>query len=185
MNAVKRPGSLYFSAIVVVFAQTLLANRGSVAIGGNFLFACAATSSITAFFASTGPPLNISRHRLSVGSAIISGLPPLISVIMPIMSEWSVMATQSSGCPSFTGWPLVEVTSSPRANRVASSGPSVAPLPPASPAHGGRAAAAGIHRPRGVDVLVAEVRALGIIPACVRRVAGRLVEQAWIGRFDL
>jgi hypothetical protein len=64
-----------------------LANFGSVAAGGNFLLACAATSSITAFFASTGPPLNISRHRLSVESAIISGLPPLISVIMPIMSE--------------------------------------------------------------------------------------------------
>ena len=45
------------------------------------------------------------------------------------------MATQSSGCPSLTGWPLVEVTSSPRANRVASSGPSVAPLPPASTDH--------------------------------------------------
>ena len=87
MNAVKRPGSLYFSAIEVVLAQTLLANLGSVAVGGSFLFACAATSSITAFFASTGPPLNMSRHLLSVGSAIISGLPPLISVIMPIMSE--------------------------------------------------------------------------------------------------
>src|SRR3954451_11571268 len=87
MNAVKRPGSLYFSAIVVVFAQTLLANRGSDAIGGSLLFAWAATSSITAFFASTGPPLNISRHLLMVGSAIISGLPLLISVIMPIMSE--------------------------------------------------------------------------------------------------
>ena len=45
------------------------------------------------------------------------------------------MATQSSGCPSFTGWPLVAVTSSPRANRVASSGPSVVPLPPASTDH--------------------------------------------------
>ena len=45
------------------------------------------------------------------------------------------MATQSSGCPSFTGWPLVAVTSSPRANRVASSGPSDVPVPPASTDH--------------------------------------------------
>ena len=87
MNAVKRPGSLYFSAIEVVFAQTLLANFGSVAAAGSFRFACAATSSITPFLASTGPPPNMSRHRLRVGSAIISGLPALISVIMPIMSE--------------------------------------------------------------------------------------------------
>ena len=64
-----------------------LGKRDPFTSGGSFLFACAATSSITAFFASTGPPLNMSRHLLSVGSAIISGLPPLISVIVPIMSE--------------------------------------------------------------------------------------------------
>src|SRR5438876_818484 len=40
MNAVKRPGSLYFSAIVVFLAQTLLANFGSVAAGGSFSPAC-------------------------------------------------------------------------------------------------------------------------------------------------
>ena len=34
-----------------------------------------------------------------------------------------------------TGWPLVEITCSPRANRVASSGPSVVPEPPASADH--------------------------------------------------
>src|SRR4030095_2532499 len=48
-----------------------------------------------------------------------------------------------------------------------------------------RATAAGINRPRGVDVLVAEVRALGVIPACVRRVARLLVEHGRIGRLDL
>src|SRR6476659_2838535 len=95
MNAVKRPGSLYFSAIEVVLAQTLLANFGSVAIGGNFRFACAATSSITAFFASTGAPLNMSRQRLSVESAIISGLPPLISVVGPRLPE---------GCGNAAHW---------------------------------------------------------------------------------
>ena len=45
----------------------------------------------------------MSCQRLSVASAIISGLPPLISLIVPMASEWSVTATQSSGRPSFTG----------------------------------------------------------------------------------
>ena len=48
-----------------------------------------------------------------------------------------------------------------------------------------RAAAAGIHRPRRVDVFVTEVRALGIAPACVRRIARLLVELGRIGRLDL
>ena len=87
MNAVKRPGSLYFSAMAVFFSHTLLANRGSMTSGGSFLFDCTATSSITAFLASTGPPPNMSCHFLSVGSAIISALAPLISVITPMPSE--------------------------------------------------------------------------------------------------
>ena len=74
----------------------------------------------------------MSCQRFSVASAIISGLPALISLIVPMASEWSVIATQSSGRPSFTGCPDVETTSSPRANRVASSGVSVVPDPPAS-----------------------------------------------------
>src|SRR4029453_19057277 len=118
MNAVKRPRSLYFSAIAVVLAQTLLANFGSVAAGGSFLLDCAATSSITPFLASTGPPPNMSCHLLSVGRAFLSPRKPR-----------GLLGTER------------------------------------------RATAAGIDRPRGVDVLVAEVRALGVIPACVRRVA--------------
>ena len=132
MKAVKRPGSLYFSAMAVFFTHTERANLGSMISAGSFLLACAAISSITAALAWTGPAAIMSCQRLMVGSAIISGLPPLISLITPMPSEWSVIATQSSGCPSFTGWPLVETTSSPRANRVASSGVSVVPVPPAS-----------------------------------------------------
>ena len=135
MNAVKRPGSLYFSAIAVFFSQTDLANFGSMTSGGSFLLAWALISSMVAAIASFGPAPYMSCQRLSVGSAIISGLPPLISEMTPMPSEWSVMAIQSRGCPSFTGWPVVEMTSSPRANRVASSGPSVAPEPPASADH--------------------------------------------------
>ena len=48
-----------------------------------------------------------------------------------------------------------------------------------------RAGSAGIHRPRRVNVLVTKVGALGIAPACVRRVAGLLVELGRIGRLDL
>jgi len=59
----------------------------------------------------------------------------LISVITPMPSEWSVMATQSSGVPSGTGCPVFDFTSSPRANRVASSGPRLVPAAPASADH--------------------------------------------------
>ena len=56
MNAVNRPGSLYFSMMAMVFAQIDLANFGSVMSGGSFLLACAAMSSITAFCASRARP---------------------------------------------------------------------------------------------------------------------------------
>ena len=135
MRAVKRPGSLYFSAIALFLDHRDIANLGSVIGPGSFLVACAWMSSMTAALASAGPLANMSCHFLSVGSFINSGLPALISVITPIMSEWSATATQSSGVPSLTGCPLLAVTSSPRAKRVASSGPSVVPKPPASIDH--------------------------------------------------
>ena len=74
----------------------------------------------------------MSCQRLSVGSRIISGLPSRMAAIVPMASEWSVTATQSRGRESRTGWPDDAVTCSPRANRTASSGDSVAPLKPAS-----------------------------------------------------
>ena len=48
-----------------------------------------------------------------------------------------------------------------------------------------RAAAAAIRRPGGVHVLIAEIDALRIIAAGVRRIARRLVELARISRRDL
>ena len=131
--AVNRPGSLYFSAMAVVRSQALLANFGSMMSGGSFLFDCAAMSSITAAEALSPPSFIIWLQRLSVGSAIISGSPSRIRLITPMPSEWSVMTIQSSGRESCAGCPLVAITSSPRANRNASSGPSVVPLMPASP----------------------------------------------------
>ena len=159
MNAVKRPGSLYFSAIEVVLAQTLLANFGSVAAGGSFLFDCAATSSITAFFASTGPPLNMSRHlferrvghHLGIAALDLGDHAHHVGVIRD-------------------GDPVERLSELHRL--AAGRGDFLAPRKPRGLlGTERRAAAAGINRPRGVDVLVAEVRALGVIPACVRRVA--------------
>ena len=121
--------------MAVFLSQTLFANFGSITSGGSFLFDCALISSIVAFSASVGLAANMSCQRLIVGSVIISALPPLISEITPIPSEWSAITTQSSGVPSLTGWPLVDTTCSPRAKRVASSGPSVVPEPPASADH--------------------------------------------------
>jgi hypothetical protein len=135
MSVVKRPGSLYFSAISVLRFHTEPANLGSIIGPGRLLVAWPLMISITAAVDSLGPCFIMSAHFLSVGSASSSALPSLSSVMMPMPSEWSVTATQSSGALSLTGCPLVETTSSPRAKRVASSGPSVVPKPPASTDH--------------------------------------------------
>ena len=164
MNAVKRPGSLYFSAIVVVLAQTLLANFGSVAAGGSFLFDCAATSSITRLLRlhrtaveHVAPPLERRvGHHLGIAALDLGDHAHHVGVIRD-------------------GDPVERLSELHRL--AAGRGDFLAPRKPRRLlGTERRAAAAGINRPRGVDVLVTEVRALGIAPAGVRRVAGLLVE---------
>ena len=78
------------------------------------------------------PEWIISFHFRPCGSAMIVGSPPTMSGKKPKPSEWSATTRKSSGRESFTGCPLFDVTSSPRANRKASAGPRRAPKAPAS-----------------------------------------------------
>ena len=78
------------------------------------------------------PDASMSCHFFPCGSAMMSGAPPTSSGKKPKPSEWSATTRKSSGRESFTGCPVFEVTSSPRANRNASGGPSRAPKAPAS-----------------------------------------------------
>ncbi len=71
---------------------------------------------------SASPPFaKPSAHSLPFGIAITLGAPRWISVATPIMSEWSVITSQSSGRLSLTGSPVDDLISSPRASRYASS----------------------------------------------------------------
>ena len=63
---------------------------------------------------------------------MMAGAPPTTCGKKPKPSEWSATTRKSSGRESFTGCPVLEVTSSPRANWNASAGPSRAPNAPAS-----------------------------------------------------
>ena len=132
MKAVKRPGWLYFSMMSTVFSQAEVVHFGSIITLGSFCAACALMASREASSPSLPPLAIMSCQRLTVGSASISGLPACTSLIVPMPSEWSATATQSSARCSLAGWPPEALTSSPIAKRTASSGPSVVPASPAS-----------------------------------------------------
>ena len=54
---------------------------------------------------------------LSLVGLYALGVPAWLSAAIPIMSEWSVITSQSSGRDSLTGRPVDDVISSPRARR--------------------------------------------------------------------
>ncbi len=88
--------------------------------------------SIVALSAVSPPAFTRWFQSLTVGSLNSDALPATISFIAPIPSEWSATTSQSRGRESLTLSPCDVVTSSPRANRNASSGPNVAPKARAS-----------------------------------------------------
>ena len=117
----------------MVFSQAETIHFGSMTIAGSLPFDCMSISSMTAAWTRCGSPLlSASDQPFTTGSAIMSALPPRISLIVPMPSEWSVITIQSSGRASFAGSPVFDLTSSPRANRKASSGVVMAPSMPAS-----------------------------------------------------
>ena len=73
---------------------------------------------------SLSPLVSMSYQRRPFSVARISGSPLSSWGIRPYISEWSDTTIQSRGRDSLTRRPWVEVTSSPRANRKASSCPS-------------------------------------------------------------
>ena len=91
--------------------------------------------SIVVFMPSSMPAFICWFQRLAVGSVISFGLPTSTSLMTPSASEWSATTSQSSGRDSRTGWPVLDLISSPRARRNASSGPTRVPPATASPDH--------------------------------------------------
>ena len=135
IKAVNLPGSLYFSA---AFIATSHAERKAGSPGlesrasGKVPCEKAMMISTAALTPSWPPACTISYHFLPVGSASISGSPPNNLGKKPILSEWSATTRKSSGLDNFTGTPVEAISSSPLANRYASSGSSLAPNAPAS-----------------------------------------------------
>ena len=88
ISAVNLPGSLYLSAIAMVFSQALTIHFGFMISAGSFPFDCRSMASRTAAWLRFSSPLFMaSLQRLIVGSASISGLPARISLMVPIPSE--------------------------------------------------------------------------------------------------
>jgi len=93
----------------------------------------------------------MSCHFLIVGSAIISGLPALISAMTPMPSEWSVITAQSSGRAEL--------------HRLAAGGDDFLPSREAQSLFGPEVVPnRRVCRPRRVQVLVAKVRPFRIAP---------------------
>jgi hypothetical protein len=130
MKAVNRPGSLYFSA-AALFASHAERSACGLSIGG---FGSDSVLMIAqTVLKATSPPWRMpSNHRRPFSVARIAGSPFMSCGIRPNISEWSETTRKSSGRDSLARWPVDVVTSSPRANRYASSGPSLQPAAPAS-----------------------------------------------------
>ena len=112
----------------------------------------------------SSPLRSASAQPRTTGSAIISGLLATTSLIVPMPSEWSVITIQSSGRLSFTGrrcW------TSPRRR---ARGGRLLPGVVISAVH------AGVDRPTGVHVGVAEIGARRI-----RGVRDLLHRRQWFG----
>ena len=135
MKAVKRPGSLYFSADLMTLSQAArkpgdpgrnLSAFGNLPRENESMISSAALTPLSP------PAWTRSYQRLPVGSASISGLPEKRAGKKPMLSEWSATTRKSSGRESLTLRPADAVTSSPRAKRYASSLSSRVPKAPAS-----------------------------------------------------
>ena len=80
--------------------------------------ACALVTSLwAAAFSSGVPDLRTLDHRAASGSEMNAGLPSCTWNMSPRPSAWSATTRKSSGRESFTGMPVEETTSSPRAKR--------------------------------------------------------------------
>jgi hypothetical protein len=90
------------------------------------------TASSAASIACCPPAPYMSYHRLPAGSASRVGAPSRSMFASPRYSAWSETTRKSCGRLSCALSPPLEMTTSPRANRYASSGPSLVPVKPAS-----------------------------------------------------
>ena len=130
LRAVKVPGSLYLEAMSTTSSQTERLTLGSSNRGmPETKSFCMETTAAQAF---SLLPCMSAYHSLPTSVASKAGSASLRSLAMPRYSAWSVTTRKSSGRTSFTRWPLLEVTTSPRANRKLTSGPFLFPIKPLS-----------------------------------------------------
>ena len=122
MIALNLPGSLNFSAVAVYCSHTDFmigpTTLGSLNVLGSVPLPWRTTMSLAVAALSSGVPLlRVLAHCAASGSDVSPGLPSWSWNIRPRPSAWSATTRKSSGRESFTGMPVEETTSSPRAKR--------------------------------------------------------------------
>ena len=130
LKAVNFPGSLYFVATPVTYSHTERLIL-SLLYSSCRLPMLRKTSSAT-WLPSDPPFFILSYQPLPTSVASKSGSALLSKSARPRYSAWSDTTRKSSGLLSLARRPELDVTSSPRAKRYASSGPSLVPIRPSS-----------------------------------------------------